>query len=106
MPGSGVHRPCGEHSSPHAPLPPGHPAGGTEESDENLRAERVPKVWCSNHQIGPSSATNPWDGQGSRAGGRYCSRDLKKGGHPGDGGPEQLSLGLQVSDVSTYSIDN
>ena len=29
-----MQRPCGEHSSPHAPLPPGHPAGGTEKSDE------------------------------------------------------------------------
>ena len=101
-----MQRPCGEHSSPHAPLPPGHPAGGTEKSDESLREERVRKVWCSNHQIRSSSEANPWDGQGSGAGGGYCRRDIKKGGHPSDGGPEQLSLGLQVSDVSTYSIDN
>ena len=106
MPGSGVQRPCGEHSSPHAPLPPRHPAGGTENSDESLREEGVFKVWCSNHQVRSTPEENTWDGEGPGAGGGYCGRNIKKGGHPSDGGPEQLSLGLQVSDVSTYSIDN
>jgi hypothetical protein len=36
---SWLQRRCGEHSSPHAPLPPGHPAGDTENSDESLREE-------------------------------------------------------------------
>jgi hypothetical protein len=34
-----------------------------------------------------------------------CFRYFQKGGHPGDGGPDPLSFGLQVSDVSTYSIN-
>ena len=100
-----MQRPCGEHSSPHAPLPPGHPGECTEKSNEELREERVPQVWGGDHQIGSPFAANTWDGQGTRAGGKCGIRNLKKGGHPGDGGPEQLSLGLQVSDVSTYSIN-
>jgi hypothetical protein len=67
--GSGLQRLCGEHSSPHSPLPPGHPAGSTGEVEERIRKEGVPQVWGSDHQARPASAADPRGGQGRTAAG-------------------------------------
>ena len=88
MPGSGLQRPCGEHS----PLPPGHRAESPSKNQEGIREKGVPQVWGGHHQAGPASTAYARGVEGRTAAGSCCFGYIQKGRHPGDGGPHQLSL--------------